>query len=117
MTFARLRGPDWVAMIAAVALLFVMAMGWYSTQLGDEARRVERLAQPQGGLGGEAEREVRQDAALSAQGQERNAWQEDGGIDRVILGALLVTVALAVGSATSVQREQHGNEFPEVSPA
>jgi drug/metabolite transporter (DMT)-like permease len=99
VTFARLRGPDWVAMVAAVGLLFVMAMDWYGTRLGDEARRVEPLAQPRGALGGEAEREVRQDAALSAQGQERNAWQEDRGIDRAILAALLATVALAVGSA------------------
>ena len=99
MTFARLLRADAVAMIAALALLFVMALDWYSTNVGDEARRQEKLAQPQGRAGGEIERKVQEDAARSREGAEKNAWQVDGAIDRLILLGLLATVVLAVGAA------------------
>ena len=36
MTFARLRTADWVAFVAALALLFTTAADWYSTDM--EAR-------------------------------------------------------------------------------
>jgi hypothetical protein len=99
VTFARLSRADWVAMVAAVALLFVMAMDWYSTETGDEARRIEDLAQPQGALGGELQRRTQEDARLIAEGQEANAYQAGGGIDRVIVTALLVTIALTIAAA------------------
>lgn len=99
MTFARLLRADAVAMIAALALLFVMALDWYSTNTGDEARRQEKLAQPQGAEAGEIERRVDEDARFIAEGEERNAWQLDGAIDRLILLGLLSTVVLAVGAA------------------
>jgi hypothetical protein len=99
VTFARLSAWDWVAFIAALALLFVTAVDWYSTAQGDEARRIERLSQPDGALGGEVEREVRESARIVAEGQEKNAWQLSGAIDRVILAGLLVTAALAVLAA------------------
>ncbi len=100
MTFSRLRTADWVAMVAALALLLVMAADWYSTALGDRARRVEQNTQ--GNFSGEAGQDVReanQDARTIAEGQERNAWQADGLIDRVILLSLLATVALALGAS------------------
>jgi hypothetical protein len=93
MTFARLRAADWVAMIAAVALLFVMAVDWYSTKLGEEARRIERNQQTPVPGADEAQGQAEQ-AAISAEGQEQNAWQADGKIDRVILVMLLATLAL-----------------------
>ncbi|HEY1357433.1 MAG TPA: hypothetical protein VGF21_03920 [Thermoleophilaceae bacterium] len=99
MTFARLRTMDWVAMLAALALLLVMAADWYSTTLGDEARQVQQNTQ--GHFGGEAGQDLRdanQDAKNIAEGQERNAWQTTGLIDRVILLSLLATVALALGA-------------------
>jgi hypothetical protein len=99
VTFARLRAADWVAMLAALALLFVMALDWYGTTLGDDARRVEQSATPRGGAASQAQRELRADAGLSAERQERNAWETGGGIDRLILVALLATVVLAVGAA------------------
>jgi hypothetical protein len=99
MTFARLRVFDWIALLAALALLFVSAMDWYSTTTGDEARRIEGLSQPSGALGGEVDREVEEQARVTAEGQERNAWQANGAIDRVILAALLATFALAVVAA------------------
>jgi hypothetical protein len=99
MTFARLRTADWVALAAALALLLVMALDWYSTALGDEARRIERNTQ--GNYQGEAGQDIRdynEDARIVAEGEERNAWQADGAVDRVILIALLAAALLAVAS-------------------
>jgi hypothetical protein len=99
MTFARLRTADWLAMLAALVLLLVLAADWYSNAQGDEARRVERLSQgAPPGEGGTIEREVNDDARVIAEGQERNAWQADGTIDRIILIMLLATVALALAA-------------------
>jgi hypothetical protein len=98
VTFARLRTADWVAMVAAIALLFVMAADWYSTATGEEARRIEGLTDPEGAQGGEIERDVQEEARVTAEGEEQNAWQADGGIDRVILAVLLAAVACALAA-------------------
>ena len=100
MTFARLRTADWVAMVAALALLLVMAADWYSTARGDEARNVEENTQ--GNFSGQAGQDVRdanEAAREVAEGEERNAWQADGAIDRLILVALLATIVLALAAA------------------
>ena len=99
MSITRLRAAHWAAFLAALALVFVTAMDWYSTTGGDEARRIEELADPEGAAGGEVERELQEDARVAAEGAEKNAWQADGVIDRVILVALLLTAALAVLAA------------------
>jgi hypothetical protein len=100
LTFARLRRADWVVFVAALALLFTTAVDWYSTKSGEEARRIQEQAQPDDGRSpGQGEREVEQDAGALAEGQERNAWQEDGLLDRIILIGLLATSALGVGAA------------------
>ena len=99
MSFARLLRADAIAMIAALALLLVMALDWYGTKAGDEARRVQAISQPEGATGGEVERTVRDRAKFAAQAQEKNAWQLDGTIDVIILLGLLATVGLAVGAA------------------
>jgi peptidoglycan/LPS O-acetylase OafA/YrhL len=97
VTFARLRPADWVVFVAALALLFTTAPDWYSTQTGDTAREIEEQAQPDEGLpSGQTQAEVEEDAAAIAQDEERNAWQEEGAIDRVILIAMLATAALGV---------------------
>jgi hypothetical protein len=85
-------------MVAALALLFAMAADWYSTRQGEEARRIERLSDPQGALGGEVDRQVQRAAREAGEEAERNAWQEDGLVDRAILGLLLATVLLALGA-------------------
>jgi hypothetical protein len=85
-----------VAFIAAIALLFVMALDWYSTTIGEEARRIEELSQPEGALGGEVERRTQEDARFAAEREERNAWQGDALVDDLILVMLLVTIALTV---------------------
>ena len=92
LTFSRLLRADWVAFAAALALLLVMALDWYGTAAGDEARRLERIAVPQ-------EQDVRGEAKAAAEKAEKNAWQADRTLDRVILAGLIATILLAVGSA------------------
>jgi peptidoglycan/LPS O-acetylase OafA/YrhL len=97
VTFARLRPADWVVFVAALALLFTTAADWYSTKVGEEARKIEQSARPEEGRpSGQTEVEVQRAAGAIAEGQERNAWEEDGTIDRVILICLLATTALGV---------------------
>jgi hypothetical protein len=91
MSFGRLRAADWVAFVAALALLLATAADWYSTEGGRQAREFEQGAPAQG-----EGAELADDAAAAAEGEERTAWQEDGAIDRVILVALLGTAALTV---------------------
>jgi peptidoglycan/LPS O-acetylase OafA/YrhL len=99
LTFARLRPADWVVFVAALALLFTTAPDWYSTQSGDEARRIQEQATPEEGQpSGQAEADVQREAGALAESKERNAWQEDGGIDRIILICLLGTAALGVAA-------------------
>jgi hypothetical protein len=91
MSFARLRAADWVAFAAALALLLATAADWYSTEGGRQAREFEQGAPAQG-----EGAELADDAAAAAEGEERNAWQADGAIDRAILLALLGTAALTI---------------------
>jgi hypothetical protein len=98
MNFQRLLRADVIAMVAAFALLFTMAVDWYTTTTGQEARRIESITHPQGAVGGDAQREIKADAARVAKGQERNAWQPFGLIDSVILVGLLATFVLAVAA-------------------
>jgi hypothetical protein len=116
LSFARLRIADWVAMAAAIALLFTMAADWYSTVQGDEARRIERLSEEtRPSQAGEVEREVNKRAAETAEGHERNAWQQDRAIDRVILVLLLGAVGLAL--AAGFLRAAHWHFEPPATPS
>jgi hypothetical protein len=101
LTFVRLRLSDWVVFLAALALLLTTAADWYSTQAGEEARKIEQNARPEEGQpSGQAQTEVENAARALAEGQEKNAWQEDAGaIDRIILICLLATSALGVLAA------------------
>jgi drug/metabolite transporter (DMT)-like permease len=101
MTFERLRAADWVAMLAALVLLFVMALDWYSTAEGRNARQIQHQlsSQPKQDETADDLRDARQQAKEIAEGNEKNAWQANAAIDRVILLALLGTAALAVGAA------------------
>jgi hypothetical protein len=98
LSFARLVRADWVAFAAALALLLVMSADWYSTAAGDEARRIERLADQEGAAGGETQ-DAETDARIAAENAEQTAWQADRTLDRVILGGLLATVLLGIGAA------------------
>ena len=98
MTFERLRRADWVAFAAALALLLVTTVDWYSTRQGEDARqtldRVEDLPPV-----AEDREEAREDAQALAEREEDNAWQADAAIDRLILLFVLATVATAIAAA------------------
>ena len=91
ISLGRLNVAEWVAFAAALALLLTTAADWYSTEAGRQAREFEQGAPAQG-----EGAELADDAAAAAEGEERNAWQADGVIDRVILVALLGTAALTI---------------------
>ena len=99
MTFLRLRRGHAVAGVAALVLLLVSAMDWYSTKQGEEARRAERLALPEGAEGANVTRGLREEAEIRAEQEERNAWQADALVDRLLLLLLLAAVLLAFVAA------------------
>jgi hypothetical protein len=99
VTFARLTRGDWVAAVAALALLLVMAMDWYTTEAGQDARRDEKLIEPRGATAGEVGRALDESARIAAEEAEQNAWQADAFPDRAILFVLLAAAALAIVAA------------------
>jgi hypothetical protein len=99
VTFARLGLGDWLAVVAALALMLVMALDWYSTDAGVDARRIEQRPEPQGALAGEVDRRAQADAKTVADRAEANAWQAEPFADRLILFVLLATAALAIAAA------------------
>lgn len=102
MSFLRLTRGHLVAALAALALLVVMAGDWYTTAQGEESRRIERLAEPEGTEGPEEQqigREQQDEASRSAEEEEQNAWQADGAVDRLVLIGCLATVGLALLAA------------------
>ena len=100
MSFERLTKGDALAWIASLGLLFVTAIDWYSSLLGNAAREIQHdVTVPNGALGSEIPSTVQDQAKLVAQGQEKNLWQLHGGIDRLILIVLLATVICATVAA------------------
>ena len=99
MSFRRLTRGDWLAAVAALVLLLVMAMDWYSTDAGVQARKDEQQIQPRGATAGEVSRALDESARIAAEEAEQNAWQADPFPDRLILFGLLATVALALAAA------------------
>ena len=99
MTFARLTRGDWLAAVAALALLLVMAADWYSTEAAEQARRDAEQAVPQGPVSGEVARDVDDNAQIIRNRHEKNAWQAGAFADRVILLMLLAAVGLALAAA------------------
>lgn len=99
MTFARLTRGDWLALVAALALLLVMSLDWYSTEGAEEAKRAADSADTRGPLSGEPGRQAREDAEIIEGRREKNAWQADPFADRIVLFALLAAVALALVAA------------------
>jgi hypothetical protein len=89
-----------IALLGALALLLVMAMDWYSTAQGDEARRIESITDdPSGAQAGEIDRRLNEEARFVAEGEEQNAWQVDGVIDRILLVLMLAAILLAALTA------------------
>jgi hypothetical protein len=97
MTFTRLNRGDLLAMVAALALLLVMATDWYTTKVGENARDVQGKILPQ--LNNQFQPSASAEEGAVADSQEKNAWQADGLIDRVLLVALVAAAALAIIAA------------------
>ena len=97
MTFTRLGRGDLLAMVAALALLLVMATDWYTTKLGEQARDVQSKIQP--GVNNQTTPTASEKEGEFADTQEKNAWQADALIDRLILIAMLAAIVLAVVAA------------------
>jgi hypothetical protein len=95
----RLTRGHVLAAVAALALLLIMAMDWYGSAAADEAHRIQDTANTRGAQSGEVGRALDRDAQAIIARDEKNAWQADGFIDRVLLGFLLLSVALALAAA------------------
>ena len=99
MTFLRLRAVDWVAFIAALALLFFMSPTWYTTKPAEANRAQQHRYQRVPPIDEGDQAQLAKEAGAAAKAQERNAWRPFGAIDRVVLIVMLVTVGLAVAAA------------------
>jgi hypothetical protein len=105
-----------VALVGALALLLVMSMDWYGSVLGDEARRIESITDnPQGAQAGEIDRQLNERAKEAAEREEKNAWQVDGLIDRILLGVMLAAVLLAI--VTAITRAAGAKQTRGLGPA
>jgi hypothetical protein len=97
MTFTRLGRGDLLAMVAALALLLVMSVDWYTTKQGEQARDNQSKIEPQ--LNNQTVPSESVKEGEFAETQEKNAWQADALIDRLIAIALVAAVALAIAAA------------------
>jgi hypothetical protein len=106
----RLTRGHVLAAVAALALLLIMAMDWYGSAAGDEAHRIQDTANKRGAQSGEVGRALDRDAQAVIAREEKNAWQADALVDRVLLGFLLLSVILALAAA--VFRSQGRRQDP-----
>jgi hypothetical protein len=105
-----------IALIGALALLLVMAMDWYSTEQGDEARRIEEITEsPSGAEAGEIDRRLNEEARFVAEDEEKNAWETDAVIDRILLGLMLGAIVLA--ALTAITRAAGAKPTKRLGPA
>jgi drug/metabolite transporter (DMT)-like permease len=95
----RLTRGHVVAAVAALVLLLVMAMDWYGSHAADLAHQVANGVLATGAEAGETGRAVKQDADAIIARDEKNAWQENDTLDRVILALLLLSVLLPLYAA------------------
>jgi hypothetical protein len=100
VTFLRLSRGHVIAAVAALVLLAVMAMDWYTTEEGEDARRTEQITgDPASGPQGDIDREVLESSSTLAELNEDNAWEASEAADRIVLLMLLATIALAIAAA------------------
>lgn len=105
-----------VALAGALLLLLVMAMDWYSTAQGDEARRIEEITDnPSGAEAGEVDRRLNEEARFVAEEEEKNAWQADALIDRILLVVMLAAIVLTV--LTAITRAAGARPTEGLGPA
>lgn len=103
MTFLRLSPGHVVAAVAALALLVIMALDWYSTAQGESFRRDESLIEEEdfepGTQAFDAQQQLSEDASIQAEEEEQTAWTASDALDRVILVLLLASIVLALAAA------------------
>jgi hypothetical protein len=96
-----LTGPGgwhFVAFVAALALVLAMTIDWYTTEQGEEYRRVQEVNE----RSQDSQRLDSEDierAEQAAEAQEKNAFQADAFVDRLILLACLAAFLAAVAAA------------------
>jgi hypothetical protein len=96
--FERLARGHVVAAVAALVLVLVMAMDWYGSHEADLAHQINDSALTSGSQGG-ASRAVQEDADRIIARDEKNAWQQDDSLGRVMLAFLLLSVFLPLFAA------------------
>jgi hypothetical protein len=96
MTFRRLNRWELLAMVAALALLLVMALDWYTDKTAQFDRFLQHQIVPQ--VNNQTDPSPAAILNSDASHREKNAWQASGFIDRVILIALLASAALAIAA-------------------
>jgi hypothetical protein len=97
--FERLSRGHVVSAVAALVLLLVMAMDWYGSEAADLAHDVSSGSQTSGSPAGDATRALQEDADRVIARDEKNAWQQEGTLDRILLVLLLLSVALPLYAA------------------
>jgi hypothetical protein len=105
-----------IALAGALALLLVMSMDWYGSVTGDEARRIESITDnPSGAEAGEIDRQLNERAREAAEREEKNAWQVDALIDRILLGVMLAAILLTI--VTAIARAAGSRPTKGLGPA
>jgi len=97
MSFARLNRGDWVALVAALALLLVMPMTWYTTKAAEQLRQESTQFLPS--VNNDLTPSPSAEAAQAAAAKEKNAYRAGGLVDRVALVAMIAAAALAIAAA------------------
>jgi drug/metabolite transporter (DMT)-like permease len=111
MSFRRLNRWELLAMVAALALLLVMALDWYT----DKTAQFDRFLQHQivTPLNNQTDPSPAAILNSDAAHREKNAWQASAAIDRIILIALLAAAGLAI--AAGFRRATGGRGPPRLS--
>ena len=99
MSAPRIGLAQAVAAVAALLLLLVMAMDWYTTERAEDLRRDARLTEPGRTGGGEFEPNLKRERESAAEKDEKNAWQAGAAVDRLALVLMLAAAGSALVAA------------------
>lgn len=105
MSFQRLLRGDAIAAAAALVLMLVMSLDWYTTEQGEEARRIQDQAPDGGPVVKDIGRQVEEGAELVAETAERTAWQAFAVLDLLLLAAIVLALVAAAMRAMSRRYE------------
>jgi hypothetical protein len=97
VNFRRLTPGHALAFVAALLLLLAMAPDWWTDKVGELRRDTQEKVLPS--LDREVQPPQSELQGEAAERREKNAWQADGLIDRVILILLLASAVLAILAA------------------